>query len=203
MTVFSAFDDFPVEAALVGRILAEYGELEFELCVLLTSVFNDLDTGVRTLYRAKGENIRIQVADAILRPALTGVGLKNEYEAALGALRWCKTIRNQYAHAHWHGVRPVGGDGLFFADLDSTAEKSEGESVMEMMHVDAPLLKLQEAYMHYASKWLWYLDYEYRLRVGRLASHTYVAPKIIEKPPLHNPPGEHPLPRPATTEPRP
>ena len=71
MVTLSAFDDFPEEAALVGRILAEYGELEFELCMLLGTLFHNPDLGIRALFRTKGETTRIQVADAFLRPALT------------------------------------------------------------------------------------------------------------------------------------
>jgi hypothetical protein len=193
MTIRSPFEHFSDEAALVGRILAEYGELEFELGMLLGTVFNNPDVGIRTIFRTRGAS-RIQVADAILRPALTAVKLKNEYEASLGALRHSKTLRNQYAHAHWTGWRKLGSAGLFFADLDDAANKSEGEALIQFKHVDIALLTRQEKYMNYASEWLWYLESEYRVRVGRLPSHAYVAPKVIEKPPLHNPLEEHPIP---------
>ena len=95
MVTFSAFHDFPEEAALIGRIVAEYGELEFELAMLLGNVFHNHNVGIRAVFRAKGENTRIQVADSFLRPALATANLESEYEAALGALRWSKTIRNQ------------------------------------------------------------------------------------------------------------
>jgi hypothetical protein len=187
MPIVSAFDNYPKEAALVGRILAEYGELEFELCALLSAVFNNPNVGVRALFRTKGENTRIQVADAFLRPAHITAGLKNEYEAMLGAIRWSKTCRNQYAHAHWTPINPLGGKGLFFADLDSTAKTSEGDALIQLKRIDATLLESQEKYMNYTSEWLWYLESEYRVRVKRLTSHDHVAPRIIEPPPLHSP----------------
>src|SRR5204862_6898035 len=110
-------------------------------------------------------------------------------------MRGCTSIRNQYAHAHWTGFQILAPPrGLFFADLDSAADKSPGEAVISMKHEDAPLLKMQEEYMHYASEWLWYLSNENQLRTGRLTSHPYEAPKVKQQPPLHNPLEEHPLP---------
>ena len=66
------------------------------------------------------------------------------------------------------------------------------EAHVNPKNVDETLLDSQETYMNYASMWLWYLADEYQLRAGKLTSHARKAPKIIEKPPLHNPAETHP-----------
>ncbi len=64
------FDSFPEEKAIVGEMLMAYGEIEFALVRLIGTFFQeDNDTAARILFRVKGEGPRLDVADAILRPA--------------------------------------------------------------------------------------------------------------------------------------
>lgn len=183
MEIYSAFHDFPKEAALVGRILAEYPELEFEMSQLVGTVLNDKDQAIRIIFRAKGEETRIRVMDALVRTALNAVDLKNEYEATLGAVRHCKSIRNQYAHAHWYS----GNDELVFANLEESAQTATGPTFVKIYKIDVTLLTLQEQYMNYVSRWMYFLIDHYEHRAGRSPTPAVQAPKIIEKPPLYIP----------------
>ena len=196
MSIF--LDDHPDEQRLVGRILTRYANLEYLLAATLGEVLNDRGAAVRSLFRLRGGNVRLQVADALLRPAMDGIGLKDAYDAALGAYRCSTSIRNQYAHANWYDAGK--GYGLFFTDLQKAAETATGSLVYSMRHVDVPLLKQQDEYLDYAGDWLHHLSHEYKLRAGRSTSHEWPAPKIREKPPLHNPREEHPLPRTMTDD---
>ena len=134
---------------------------------------------------------RIDISDAIIQGPLRKQGLQDEYAAALGrALRCSTKIRNQYAHSHW----AYSSGGLFFTDMDKTAKTSSSELMLVFYHVDIALLTLQETYMNYAMQWLLYLSYEYRKRVGELASHDWQAPKINTQSRLsYNPREESPL----------
>ena len=185
MEIYSAFRDFPKEAQLVGRILSEYPEIEFELAQLVSKVIEDDDRAVRIIFRARGES-RVTLTDAIVRPALNKVGLKNEYEATLGAVRYCKSVRNQYAHAHWIN----GNNELLFCDLEESASTAEGPTMVRFCAVDLALLAQQEKYMNYASHWLYFLMDHYAHRAGRSPIPAIAAPQIILPPSLSNPPKE-------------
>lgn len=186
-----AFGRWPKEAAHIGNMLAGYGELEFDLARCLGAVLGDDSVGFRTLFRVQGESARIEVADAILKPTFHAVKLGDQYNETLGAIRWCKGVRNQYAHCHWIDFTP---EGLFFTDLDKPVKKATGPLMLQFLQVDAPLLAIQEEYFHYTDQWLTYLFWEYRLRKGEVRSHTWTTPKVIPQPNENNPPDTHPCP---------
>jgi hypothetical protein len=118
--------------------------------------------------------------------------LKDQYDATLGAFRYSTSIRNQYAHCHWYNGKAA---GLFYTDLQKAAATAIGPLSYSMRHIDKPLLEKQCGYLDYTRDWLWYVAAEYELRVGRSTAHDWKAPQIVEQPPLHNPPDEHPVPR--------
>lgn len=55
MVLHHAFDDHPEEGAIVGRLLVEYGEIEFEILKCLELVVGGIMTGVRLMYRLRSE----------------------------------------------------------------------------------------------------------------------------------------------------
>jgi hypothetical protein len=64
------FADFPRELEIVGQLLIAYGEIEYALLGCLRKVLDDdIHTATRILFRVKGESARIEVSDAIMRPA--------------------------------------------------------------------------------------------------------------------------------------
>ena len=98
MTVRQAFAKFHDEAAIIGRLLAGYADLEIDLMHCAQVVRDDLDTVLKSMFRARGETVRIDIADAFGRQHYGALGLASEFAMAIGAVRHCLKIRNQYAH---------------------------------------------------------------------------------------------------------
>jgi hypothetical protein len=61
------FDRFRREGDIIGRMILEYGDLEWSLCLLVSHVIGDLDIALKALYRSRGETQRIDIADALIR----------------------------------------------------------------------------------------------------------------------------------------
>jgi len=178
------FTDFLREREIVGQLLIAYGEIEYALLGCLRRVLdNDIHTATRVLFRVKGEGAKIEVSDAIMRPAFIKVGLGPKWGNAIGAARICKNIRNQYAHCHWNLQ-----DGILnFLNLDDDSQSAEGPIEVAFIKLDLSLLEEQLTYYKYAQDWLYYLAPEYQKRAGRLTSHDQSEPKSIAAPQLHIP----------------
>jgi hypothetical protein len=187
-TIMPAFHSYPNEAAVIGRMLAGYGELEVDLCQCVGAVLGDLNTAIRILYRIRSEDSRLKIGDAVLRPAFASRDLADGYNEMLGAMRWCKRARNQYAHCQWLGEE----EGLFFTTLDKTAKTSTAPMRVRFYHIDLPLLKEQEHYFRYTQRWAWYLTAEYQRDPERpISSQPFPIPRIIPQPNLCSPPGTY------------
>ncbi|MCF8706763.1 hypothetical protein [Rhizorhapis sp. SPR117] len=92
---------FPEETAILGRILSGYGELEFDIAFLLQfALGDDRDVAFKSLFGIRGETARIDIADNLMRRRYKEVGLGDDYGEAIGSMRHCLKIRNQYAHCH-------------------------------------------------------------------------------------------------------
>jgi hypothetical protein len=106
-----AFDRWPNEALLIGKMLAAFGELEFMTCNIAADTIGKRDQVLRALYRLRMTGARLDAADALLRAEFEKDHLSPEYLIGTGMVRHCLKIRNQYAHANWgdHHVynRPV------------------------------------------------------------------------------------------------
>jgi hypothetical protein len=181
-TIMPVFRQFPREAAQLGIILAGYGELEYELLNCLNAVLGDLDASTRVLFRARGEEQRIQIADALMRWRYDAGGLINPYSEAIADMGYCRQLRNQYAHCHWAETN----NQLWFANLQDTAKSLAGQTMVRQYPIDLPLLELQEDYFVYVRDCFSYLDREFRLREGRLSSHIFRLPKKVARPPKHS-----------------
>jgi hypothetical protein len=168
----------------VGSLVVGYSEIEFGLLGCIGAYLRqNMDVSARILFRVPGEGGRIQVADAILRPAFTEVGLAGEWGNALGAVRYCKNNRNQYAHCHWMNHDKF---GLCFINLDAAASSIEGTANVTLRPINLELLEKQMAYFEYAVTWLVYLNGEYQHLTGQPAEMRCDAPKSIERPPFYN-----------------
>jgi len=124
----TAFDVFQREGDIIGRLVVEYGELEWSLCLLTTHVVKDTDLAIKALYRARGETQRINLADALIRNRIDPK-LKPVYEQTVARLRTCMTIRNRYAHSNW--VR-AGGDRLCYVDIEELANRNDAVDLSKM-----------------------------------------------------------------------
>lgn len=182
--MLTEFRNFPEEQEVLGRILIAYGEIEWALVECLRHILDiEISAAVRILFRVRGEGARMQVADAIARPAFMKIGLGPKWGNAFGAAKVCKDIRNQYAHCHWR----VLDDGfLRFMNLDDEAGTvAEGAIKAKLIALNLDLLRSQDQYFGYALDWLYYLAEEYRKRAGRSSSHALTEPKSIAAPLLY------------------
>src|SRR5690349_14601379 len=101
MRLLIEFDGHAEEQAVIGQMLMAYGEFEFAAASLIGYAIADDDMAARLFFRVRGESARLDVADAILRPYFTKLNLAGQWGCAIGALRYCKDIRNQYSHCNW------------------------------------------------------------------------------------------------------
>jgi hypothetical protein len=186
----AGFDRFPSEMNRIGMIVIGYGELEFEFNSCLDTILGHTETAMRVLFRARGEDARLQVGDALMRPRYRAVGLAGEYSAMYGAVKWCKNARNQYAHCHWHIASHI---RFFSMDEAAKSHSESGPMMLEMREVDNALLTRQTEYFDYAHDILLYLKYEFanreaRGRGGQQIDHAFRMPKSLAQPPLYNRP---------------
>ena len=173
----------PEEAAIIGRILAGYGDLEFFLYICVSESINDSDVALGVLYRARGESQRIEIADAILHPIFESASLFPAYKDARDALHHCRAIRNQYAHCQWHSDT---SQGLFFCNLDEAAQHRGRNIPLKFVHVDATLLADQEEYFAYAQAMLAYCTNSLMKKKQNPEATKFLKPKGRPKPLLHN-----------------
>ena len=128
MPLIPWIDRFPDEAKLIGTILTSYGELEFWMASCVGRAIDD-STAFRTIFRMRNESQRIDAADALLYPKMKLLKLSGAYSHVIGAMRFCRTLRNQYSHCHWS---PSDKHLLFF-NMESTAFTSEGDPTVNLV----------------------------------------------------------------------
>jgi hypothetical protein len=179
-------DRHPEERDLIGRIVLAYGVLEVALLEAVKAALGgDGNTATRALYRLKSESNRLEVADALVRPKFSEKNLGRGWEEAYAAFKFCKGIRNTYAHSQWisdeQGV-------LRFGDLDKAAKTHGPKCQVIMRPITKGVLEKQYAYfMHADHLILWATD-EYQKATGqerKLRDNQFVVkPKRIPLPKL-------------------
>jgi hypothetical protein len=177
--IMPAFLKFPKEAAIIGRLLAGYGELEFDLCNCLAAILDEAPPiiratrAARTLFRIRGEEARIQIADSLMREKYEAADLLAAYEETISDVQWCRRLRNQYAHCHW----TTSETELQFVQLDKAAKRSDPKMMLKKRSISETLLIEQEDFFAYTDECLWYLSKEYEKREGKIASQPWRAPQ--------------------------
>ena len=188
MSILKAFLKFTDEATLIGRMLAGYADLEIGLMNCVQVVRNDLDTVLKSMFRTRGETQRIKVADAFGRQYYDGLGIGTQFGMAIGTVRYCLKIRNQYAHCQWWDDN---SGRLAFANLEEVAKLNTlVENLLELKpnHVDVPLLKKQLAYYEYAEELLTWVNLEGQRLADQSSMQKHAPPKQLMRPPLFFPP---------------
>ena len=183
-TIMPAFVQFPTEGNIIGRLMASYGELELELWLCVNAIRNDFDTVFKVMFRPRGETQRIGVADAIGRQYYRTLKLGTHFEEAVGGIRYCLKIRNQFAHCQWHDDNT---GKLGFVELENLARQNKPVSNLQsapIKQLDCALLQEQEAYFVYVARLLRYLNFESRKRAGKLSTQPLSIPKKGKRPNL-------------------
>ncbi len=178
---------YPSEAALLGHMLLAYGELELMVSECLCAAIESQDDARRMMFRIMGETSRIQATSAIMRRTYVAAGLGAEFDQAIGAVEYCITVRNLFAHCHWADHAE---GGLFFTSLQDPAKATESFDYW-YRHVDVPLLTELAEYFDYAAESLQFIQFELRLRQKKIKCHAFPMPKVRIPPKKHNPPAEH------------
>ena len=173
----SKWRSFPTEAQRLGTLLALYGELEFEAANVVGVILRDHDTAFRLMFRLKTEGQRLEVFNALTYPTMKRYGLEGEYAHVFGALRYCKSIRNRYAHSHWH---TRDGAALEYCNMESGAEKSDGQPSVKLVCFSLSAIDNEIDYFGYCSLGIEFLEQEIRVRNGDIPDHS--VPKPIARP---------------------
>lgn len=207
MPFVPAFHRQKKSAAIVGKIIAGFGELEFQLASCVGDVFaaHTIRThqrivihrlecqtrALRTLFRANTAQAKIKLARVLIWDFVTGdPQLEGPYSEAIGAVELCRNIRNNYAHAHWAATD---ARGLWFVKLQESAESPSFE--MKYRFVSNDLLREQEAYLAYAHELLQLLGYRITSKAGLIRYRAPAAPKRLRPPLIETPPGRRVPPR--------
>jgi hypothetical protein len=180
MSLLPSFARYPAEGKIVGELVVGYGELEFALARCLGATLESNESAFKALYRARGEEHRILVADALMRDAFAKTTHLNAYCEAIGDIGFCKTVRNQYAHCHWF----AGDQGLRFVELENGAKKNTTMTVT-YKPVTLALLEEQQLYFQFVNLCLLFLCHEMRINRGATDANPISLPKKLNRPALH------------------
>jgi len=178
MNRFKEFSQqFPAEAAAVGRLLAGYADLEISLmhCVQMARG-GDLDTVLKAMFGKRGEAQRINTANTLGKPAYDSLGLGPRFSSAIGDMRFCLNIRNCYAHSLWHDAN-IGY--LAFVNLEELAKATvivTNLLGLTIRYLDIDILTKQEEYLDFVDHSFSFLNYEGRFLKGDLSSNCVLAP---------------------------
>ena len=180
-----AFRKFKKEAEIIGLLLCRYTELELDLMDCARVVRDDFDTTLKIMFRTRGESQRLAIADAFGRHHYHNLGLGTQFEMAIGSMQHCLKIRNQYAHCIWWD--DYSGQ-LTFANLEEIAGDNAPVNdfhSLTSLHLDVPCLQAQEEYFSYTDNLLLWVNFEGRVRAGKLPSHNRANPQQLKQPQLH------------------
>jgi hypothetical protein len=108
---------FATESTIIGRIVIGYAELEIAMLHCVHTPLGDLDSVLKTMFKARGELLRIKTASRLGRPIYESLKLGSQFQRAIDDMNHCRIIRNQYAHCIWHGST----DRLGFVNLEEIA----------------------------------------------------------------------------------
>jgi hypothetical protein len=183
--ILPAFAKFQTEAALVGRLLAGYSDLELDLLHCVQIARDDLDSVLKAMFRSRGNSARIDVADALGRNVYRGLNLEGEFADAVSAVRHCLRIRNQFAHTYWYDDN---SGEVAFANLEEIAKSDQPVMNLKgltIRHIDATLLGEQLKYFEFADNLLVWVNYEGRYRANKLPSSPGAPPAAIAQPALY------------------
>jgi hypothetical protein len=185
METKKAFTKFSNEGIIIGRLLASYAELELSLLHCVNVTRDDFDTVYKAMFRERGETRRINIADVFGRQKYHGLGLGTKFEMAIGSVRFCLKVRNQYAHCTWYDDN---SGSLAFVNLEEGTEKNKEVkdfNNLTIRHIDTATLVFQEQYFEYTDALLAWVNFEGRRIARKPSKPQQPAPKHLKPPPLY------------------
>jgi hypothetical protein len=175
------------EVTAIGRILAEYSNLEIGLLHCVQMGIGNFDHAFRTMFGKRGETQRINAAETLGRSAYQALGLDADFGLAISAIRYALQIRNQYAHWTWWDDK---SGQLAIANLEDLAKDPNPISDfygLQTHHVDMPLLEAQQEFLVYVDRCLAWVNYEGRYVTGKIRRRVVRKPAPVAMPPLFHP----------------
>jgi len=172
------------EAAIAGRMVVGFGELEFLVVNLAAIALKGHSDGniFKALYQLRATKPRMDVAFTLMEPFCAEHGLVDTLSVTRNAIGYCTQVRNQYAHCNW---ADDANGGLFFTDTEDSARRSDFSH--DWKHVDIGILSAQEIFFGYARHWLMHLENKIKIISGdRSAVPVFPAPPIQPQPTRHN-----------------
>ena len=185
--IMPVFSTFPVEGAIIGRLLAGYGDLEFDLCNCIGMAIDDMDMVLKAMFRARGEHQRILIADAIGRKPYRAFSLETQFSETIAGMQHCRKIRNEFAHCNFFDDN---SGSLAYLNLETNAKSNavvRSIRTFTVHHLTAPFLQQKEEYFGYISDCLAFLNHEAQRLAGRAASNAFAMPPKMSPPPLRGP----------------
>lgn len=163
-----------------------YGEIELLFGICAGLALEHRNVVLMAFHKVSTAGARIEIGDALAADAIRKLGLQNEYGEALGALRFCSQIRNQFAHCQF-GLSEK--DTIMFAK----AEDSIGINGFSpnWRGLTLTLLKEQEAYFVYTRAALLHLENRIQIATAerddlpRTRPLFHKKPASIPRPPKH------------------
>ena len=196
MPLMPAFHRRKKDAAIVGRLITGYGELELLLAICVGTALatkrNIPDgytefqhrhryegVGIKLIFRIRGEKNRIDAASKLMRGAFTAANMGSEYDETMNAMRACLRIRNLFAHCHWGQSRKR---GLFFINLEEVARKPQRLNLDSFRHASTTTLQYLERYFWHTMEPLDYLAHELGFRAKLSLPHGLSKPRKMREP---------------------
>ena len=188
-SIMAPFSKFSKEGDTIGRLLAGYSNIELSLFHAVHVATGDFDAVLKKMFGIRSESQRINAAEQLGLPEYQRLNLAAEFREALTVMRHCLKIRNQYAHWVWWD--DYSGE-LAFANVEDLA-KHKGKVTdfgnLNPHHVDAALLKAQEAYFVYADDLLLWVNYDGRFKDDKLGNARQnpmgLKPASVKQPSLY------------------
>lgn len=148
---------FPAEANLIGLMVLGYSELDITLCFVGGLALGQKWAVLSALHALDNESARLDMVNRLVKHVMIERGIDAKFGEAIGAMRHCKKIRNQYAHAQWIDRNNT----LMFASAKDIPWKADG--VIQWKVTNFHLLQKQKAYFEYTRKCLIWLEAEFSM----------------------------------------
>lgn len=147
-----ALHQHPDEASLVGLLVAGYPELDICLCHVCGLALGNKFAVLGALHKVTSAQTRIEMANQLCRHVFEKINMAAKFGEAIGAITYCRKVRNQYAHAQWASL-----DGrLAFLRAENVNWTPTGK--LHWSFTSLPVLQQQESYFEYTRKCLMWLE---------------------------------------------